>query len=284
MSHFFLILAAASKLLVHAKPLAYPEGVQAGDKISGSSGEFWRYKHVLIKPPDDDDRAESLQMAADVKCDVCETILLRLLKRSESNREDHIMDMMDGDLVEEPELTGDAQTDRVNHNKRGCNKHFKDELLAIGYYVKECPAASIEITKSSEPSFEEPLKPKAFCLQNSGRHVDSKEFDTYSVRNDALYYACENTIAKYAAELATALAESFESGGDVTSSVKKVCRQQALCDGRKEQKTKQRKSTDEKKKKRKRKGDEEEKSYFDIMNEQKEEKKRRKKHRRKVEM
>merc|ERR1719197_1170296 len=97
-THFWVLLAVA----VNARPLAYPEGIKPGDQISGNAGEFWRYKHVLIKPPDDEDRMEALKMSEDVKCDVCETILLRLLKRVESNAEDHIMDVLDGDLIEIP--------------------------------------------------------------------------------------------------------------------------------------------------------------------------------------
>merc|ERR1719253_512043 len=125
-----------------ARPLSYPEGIKPGDQISGNAGEFWRYKHVLIKPPDDEDRMEALKMSEDVKCSVCETILLRLMRRVESNVEDHIMDALDGEPAEFPELTGDDQEDRVNRNKKGCNKHFKDELLSIGYSVRNCPAES----------------------------------------------------------------------------------------------------------------------------------------------
>merc|ERR1712080_716986 len=80
---------------------------------------------------------------------------------------------------------------------------------------------------------------KTFCVSNVGE-VDSRAADTYSTRSEALYYACENTIARYGHEIASFLAERLEaSGADVTSSIKEACLQAAVCDGARERKPKQ---------------------------------------------
>lgn len=286
MTSFCAFVAVLFRFFSHAdaRPLAYPEGIKPGDQISGNAGEFWRYKHVLVKPPDDEDRMEALKMSEDVKCDVCETILHRLMKRAESNAEDHIMDTLDGEPTEESETTGDEQEDRVNRNKRGCNKHFKDEVLLRGYVVKKCPAATVTIVDDNEPTSKEPSKPRSFCLESTS-NPDSRAADTYSTHSEAIFYSCENTIARYGHEIASFLADSLESGGNVTGAIKEACVQAALCDGAREKKPlKQRKASKEKqsKKKSKDKAEGEEASYMDIMNEQREEeRKSRKKRRRK---
>eukprot|EP00439_Symbiodinium_sp_Y106_P069453 s2566_g11.t4 len=87
----------------------YPQGVKPGDQVSGSEGEYFRYKHVFVKPPDDEDRVEALKMAADFKCTACEVLLQSLLQRAESMTEDHIMDQFDGELEEPVELSDNPQ-------------------------------------------------------------------------------------------------------------------------------------------------------------------------------
>ncbi|CAE7772904.1 PDE9A [Symbiodinium sp. CCMP2592] len=89
--------------------VGYPQGVKPGDQVSGSEGEYFRYKHVFVKPPDDEDRVEALKMAADFKCTACEVLLQSLLQRAESMTEDHIMDQFDGELEEPVELSDNPQ-------------------------------------------------------------------------------------------------------------------------------------------------------------------------------
>jgi|Transcript_62773 hypothetical protein len=271
---------------VQARPLAYPEGIKPGDQISGSSGEFWRYKSVLVKPPDDEDRMEALKMSEDVKCAACEIILQRLMKRVESNSQDHIMDALDGEPDEIPELTGDAQEDRVNQNRRGCNKHFKDELLLRGYGLKHCEATVSIVDNETDAGTEEVAKPKTWCLHNVGaNNVDSRQADTYSTRSEAVYHACENTIARHGHEIADFLSQRLEEGGDVNKAIKEACLEAAFCDGTRLQTSKREKAAASKSgKKKRRKKREEDESMWDIMNEQREEeeKQRRRRRRRKV--
>ena len=53
---------------------------------------------------------------------------------------DRVLDLMDGEFVLSTEdipavqKTNDQYL-RVLKNKKGCNKHFKDELLAVGWQV-----------------------------------------------------------------------------------------------------------------------------------------------------
>ena len=56
-----------------------------------------------------------------------------LMAGAKSHSEDDIADMLDGDTDFKP--TGDAVTDHMLQHKKGCNKHFKDELVAKGFRV-----------------------------------------------------------------------------------------------------------------------------------------------------
>jgi len=288
MSRFWSLCSAAFRFLgdeVYAAPLTYPEGVKPGDQISGNAGEFWRYKHVLIKPPDDEDRMDALKMSEDVKCVTCETILHRLMKQVESNSEDHIMDALDGEPAEEPVETGDAQEDRVNKNRRGCNKHFKDEVLLRGYLVRQCPAVTVTVGSDEDNANKDPPKPKAWCLENVGSgEVKSRDVETYSTRSEAVFYACENTIARYGHEIARFLADKLDGGGELAGTIKDACFEAARCDGAAAGKTqkRRRKASGEKQIKNKmQKAADEDASMWDIMNEQKELEKKNKKRRRK---
>eukprot|EP00929_Paragymnodinium_shiwhaense_P045201 TRINITY_DN23121_c0_g1_i3.p1 TRINITY_DN23121_c0_g1~~TRINITY_DN23121_c0_g1_i3.p1 ORF type:complete len:262 (-),score=67.97 TRINITY_DN23121_c0_g1_i3:185-907(-) len=190
-------LAAVQQYGALGKELKYPEGVKPGDQISGAGGEYFRYKHVLIKPPDDDDRAEALRMSEDVRCQACEILLQSLLKKAESFSEDHIMDQLDGDLEPYKEST-DPQEERVNKNRKACNKHFKDELLLKGWNVHKCrPEAEAQADSSGD-------KKKEFCLTQSGGRTSDRDVDTYSVRS--------------------------EDGGSVEEAAKAACLQAARCD------------------------------------------------------
>eukprot|EP00929_Paragymnodinium_shiwhaense_P045200 TRINITY_DN23121_c0_g1_i1.p1 TRINITY_DN23121_c0_g1~~TRINITY_DN23121_c0_g1_i1.p1 ORF type:complete len:288 (-),score=72.25 TRINITY_DN23121_c0_g1_i1:185-985(-) len=216
-------LAAVQQYGALGKELKYPEGVKPGDQISGAGGEYFRYKHVLIKPPDDDDRAEALRMSEDVRCQACEILLQSLLKKAESFSEDHIMDQLDGDLEPYKEST-DPQEERVNKNRKACNKHFKDELLLKGWNVHKCrPEAEAQADSSGD-------KKKEFCLTQSGGRTSDRDVDTYSVRSEAVFLTCEHTIAKHGPEIATMVSERLEDGGSVEEAAKAACLQAARCD------------------------------------------------------
>lgn len=220
-----MLLAAAGPILAEAKELAYPEGLHPGMQVSGTEGEYYRYKNVLVKPPDDDDRIEALKMSEDFKCRACEILVESLLQRAESHSEDHIMDQFDGELQEEVDYVENPQENRVNRNRKGCNKHFKDEILLQGWMPKRC--SEPDGTVDSTPAEERP-----WCLEQRGGKPTERDVDTYSVRNEAAFYACENTVGRYGLEIASFLAERLEDGGDgVKAAVGDACRQEARCGG-----------------------------------------------------
>jgi len=212
----FLGLATVWQLL--AKELKYPEGVRPGDQISGSEGEYFRYKHVFVKPPDDEDRVESLKMADDIKCTACEVLLHSLLNRAESLTEDHIMDQFDGELEQLPELTDNPQENRVNRNRKGCNKHFKDELLLRGWSARKC-----------EPGPDASGEGPAWCLEKSENLPSDRDVDTYAVRNEAVFHACESTIGRNGAEIAEQVVELKEEGVELAEIVRTACKKAGRC-------------------------------------------------------
>lgn len=232
-----MLLLAAAVQLAHARELKYPAGLGPGDLVSGTDGEFFRYKHVLVKPPDDDDRMESLRMAEDIKCKACELLLQGLLRRAESKSEDHIMDQLDGELRGPVELLDDAQENRVNQNRKGCNKHFKDELLLRGWMVQRCPqpdGAKVTPQEGGGAAKGKPARPDRraeWCLEQRSRPPPERDVDTYSTWNEAAFYACENTVGRYGQELAAFMAERLEAGGDLVADISAACHEAARCQG-----------------------------------------------------
>ncbi|CAK0887268.1 unnamed protein product, partial [Prorocentrum cordatum] len=148
--------AAGAALLALALGLpragAGAEGLAEPGKgmIAGASGEFFRYKHMFNRRPTDADRDE-----------------------------DDLADALEGDPGYEP--TGDMVTDRMLSHKKGCNKHFKDELIAEGYRVRPCRDAA-----EGEPS--EP------CLHKEDRRPNEMSSETYEIWKEGLFYACEQTV------------------------------------------------------------------------------------------
>lgn len=119
----------------------YPNGLRIGDQIGSQAGEFLRYAIVSETVPTENEQYETLRLGADLRCDVCNTIVRNLMQRAESHSEDHIMDQLEGVPSKLPEITNDVQENRVNKARRGCNKHFKDEVLLKGYFVWRCSAS-----------------------------------------------------------------------------------------------------------------------------------------------
>jgi len=221
--------------LACARELKYPDGVKPGDQVSGAEGEFFRYKHVFVKPPDDEDRVSSLKMTEDMRCKACEVMVESLLKRAESLSQDHIMDQFDGELESPVEFTNDPQENRVNKNRKGCNKHFKDELLLKGWAVRSCPDGAT----------------RTWCLEKSPEIPTERDVDTYSTRNDAVFYACEHTLGRYGQELAEYIAERMEDGAPLHEVISTACRDAARCEGVKPKKKTKKKKKEAKKEKKK---------------------------------
>ena len=137
----------------------FPDGKRPGDQLMGTGPEFFRYRSVFVRPPNDSDRAESLRRSQFVLCEVCREISARLILQMNLQDEDAILDVLEG------------------RDNRGCQRHFKDSLMALGWGL---------ISGATCPG-------KEFCL-HKGDPRDLDDMDTYTVSNDALFYACEQTI------------------------------------------------------------------------------------------
>lgn len=222
--HFAVLLVHIHFPEVQGKELQYPEGIRPGDRVSGSEGEYFRYKHVFVKPPDDEDRMEALQMAKDIKCAACEVLLENLLQRAESFTEDHILDQFDGELLETAP-SQNQQEHRVNQNRKGCNKHFKDELLLRGWFASRCEEDSEDTGQETGDSG------KIWCLKRSDRLPTERDVDTYNVKNEAIFHACEGTIGRNGPEIAEKLVELKEAEREMTLSemIKVTCREAGRC-------------------------------------------------------
>lgn len=183
-------------------------------------------------------------MAEDIRCAACRQMLKSLVNKTKSWTEDHIGDTLDGELAEPPPLVDNAQENRVNQNRKGCNKHFKDELLLQGFHIRRCDDNSQD-TEGRE-------KGHMYCFEQSPNPATERDVDTYSTRNEAMFYACEHTISRYSLELSTFLEEQLEERGaeELDEVLSEACLNVAKCEGRK----KKAKEEPKKKKKKKKQG------------------------------
>jgi hypothetical protein len=178
-------LLVLSNVFISSATLEYPEGFGPGDELLGTSAEFFRYRSVFVRAPNDEDRAESLRLSQHVLCDVCETVLSRVLKNVNFRDEDAVLDALEGINIHERPFR-DPQMERIRIGKRGCQRHFKDSLMAHGFRLSH--------TECTPPD-------RKFCLfQGSPR--DSDDMDTYTRDNEALFFACEQTVGAHIDQIA----------------------------------------------------------------------------------
>lgn len=188
----------------------------------GLTGEFFRYKHLYYKQPSEEDRETAVEVATALRCDVCAAIVGSLVAQAKSFGEDDLADVLEGNVDHEP--TGDEVTDRMLSHKKGCNKHFKDELIAYGYVVRQCKDV-IPGRNDSSP-----------CLHKTEGKPSQNAVDTYELWKEGLFHACEQTVAHYgdalAARLAEVLRDSDGRGVDRPAAVRAACEVEARCEKR----------------------------------------------------
>merc|ERR1719217_1249499 len=102
----------------------------------GVQGAYFRYMHAFHQKPSEFDMEEAYKVADILRCDVCETILQSLLGKAENLADDAIADVLEGNTDYAP--TGEKVRDQMLQHKKGCNKHFKDELISQGWVLKMC--------------------------------------------------------------------------------------------------------------------------------------------------
>ncbi|KAF4662813.1 hypothetical protein FOL46_005125 [Perkinsus olseni] len=187
-----------SSLAMSQSTLEYASGMGPGKQVSGTSGEYSRYRSVFIRPPTDDDRSHSLTIANKVRCDVCEEILKELLPKAQSLAHiDDILDVLESPIDEDTlKKSTDPQVNRINLSRTGCNKHFKDSLLARGFHAGPCED---KVQGNGNEDVTD------ICLKK-GTPKTEAQMEVYNRDYDALYYACEATIGRYGDDIAEYLA------------------------------------------------------------------------------
>lgn len=181
----------------------------------GTTGEFFRYKHVFHKQPSEADRAEAIGLAVKVRCDACLQIMTSLLTKASTLDEDGLADQIEGN--EDYEKTGDHVTDVMLSHKKGCNKHFKDELIAKGWTLRTCKEVDAE-RNDTEP-----------CLHREASAPSPQAQDSYELWKEVLFYACEQTVGRFGDALAQHLAEALPESLNRSRVVEDACRSHARC-------------------------------------------------------
>jgi hypothetical protein len=185
----------------------------------GQTGEYFRYKHMYHHKPSEKDRHEAVDLARGLRCEVCEVILTSLVNKVKAFTEDSLADILEADVDYEP--TGEYIDDRMLEHKKGCNKHFKDEVVAQGYELKQCDETNLPRwphRKDKEP-----------CLFLSEFKPVGSAVDTYEMWKEMIFHACETTVSRYSDDLASFLETELQAGGNRTLIVKKACEKTAHC-------------------------------------------------------
>lgn len=186
---------------------------------AGTTGEYFRYKHMFWKQPTEKDRDEALGVAAKIRCDVCVAVVESLVQKAAGLSEDHLADALEGNV--EYERSGDRVQDRMLEHKKGCNKHFKDELIAEGYSLKSCK--EVDPSRSDDDP----------CLwQNASATPNQMAIDAYEMWKECLFYACEQTVGRWGDSLAEYLADALPGSADRRATIRGACERLAHCRGR----------------------------------------------------
>jgi len=181
----------------------------------GTTGEYFRYKHVFHKQPSESDREEAIGLATKIRCDACFHIVSSLLMKASSLDEDGLADQLEGNV--DYEKTGDHVTDAMLSHKKGCNKHFKDELISRGWTLRTCKEVVPE-RNDTEP-----------CLHQEANAPSQQAQDSYELWKEVLFYACEQTVGRFGDALAQHLAEALPGSSNRSSVVHDACRDVARC-------------------------------------------------------
>lgn len=186
------------------------------------------------RQPKPDDKEKAIIGGGDVKCDVCEVILTNVLDGLGAKTDkDAILEALEADWIDEDkvEATNIDMLKHVEKKKVGCNRLYKDQFLAKGWDGYGCYRLMEGQTEDGTPPFE---KAPWLCTQHTGKVPNTTEINTYSVKMESLFYACESTIGRHREKIASLLAKRLKkleraSVKDITAD---ACRQKAKCEER----------------------------------------------------
>merc|ERR1719277_753647 len=110
--------------------------------------------------------------------------------------------------------------DQILDHKKGCQKHYKDELIAEGWTLERCKDVFPERNDSAPCFYRHP---------DDYATPDEETIDDYEMWKEAVFHACETTIGQHNDELASELAELLQDGGDKRAAVRSACIKKAKC-------------------------------------------------------
>eukprot|EP00929_Paragymnodinium_shiwhaense_P104085 TRINITY_DN6807_c0_g1_i2.p1 TRINITY_DN6807_c0_g1~~TRINITY_DN6807_c0_g1_i2.p1 ORF type:complete len:269 (-),score=58.55 TRINITY_DN6807_c0_g1_i2:107-913(-) len=196
--------------------------VDESDKnvATGVQGMYFRYMHAFHNKPSDKDMDEAMRIADVLRCDVCEAILSSLLGKAENLAEDAIADVLEGNT--DYPMTGERVRDQMLQHKRGCNKHFKDELVAKGWVLKTC-------NETGEVGGEKGRAAMDPCLFQSGETPSEMAVEVYELWKEGFFYACEQSIGAHNDDIAAFLANALPTSEDRTATLREACRVPGKC-------------------------------------------------------
>lgn len=230
------LVAVASTLALDdaAMKKMQDEGGHAYDTLDGID----RYIRFDAQPkPTDKDRA--LEAGGDLRCVVCENILLDVVQTVSRRRRpdaDSIAEALEADFIDEDKIES-APTDMLKHvekKKRGCNRLFKENYLAKGLDAEGC----FKLRDGQEENVPYYMKASFTCFKRHENYTRNDTLlNTYSVKSEAIFYACESTVSKYREELAefiairlkkeSALVADTEALSKLTA---EACKKKAKCE------------------------------------------------------
>jgi hypothetical protein len=189
--------------------------------------------------PQKTDKETSILAGGDMKCEVCEMILADVLQKIKSYDHDTILEALEADVIDEDavEAAPTRMEKYVEMHKKGCNKLFKESVLAKGYNADPCHKIAKGQTQFT------PLEEQApwACLRRRGQEPPSNDdMNMYSVQRESVYHACEATIGRHRDEITSFLApETLRTNKTrpQKDQVAAACRKAAKCEKRKPSET-----------------------------------------------
>lgn len=179
------------------------------------------------------DKEKAILGGGDVKCTVCEVILVDIMQsvRVMSDR-DALLEAMEADSVEKEDVEK-AATDMLKHvakHKKGCNKLFKDNFFLKGWDI----VWDVKLLDGQTEESEHWKKAVWAYARHTGNIPNETEVNTYTVSREVAHYACEHTVAKHRDELAAYLAKQAKAleGQKLADLVAEACKKKAKCQKR----------------------------------------------------
>jgi len=213
--------------------LAHVAQAQPGEPTMGETEHVTydaavRYKHIKPEVPiKDEDQETALAMSEDLKCEACKEVLKSLLRKAKSFTEDDLLDLLEGDSDEDRVAAAKSAHERqVELRRKGCNKHFKDELLLQGWDVKQC----MHFPTGTDPKTDEGAP--GYCVWKADKQPAESDTDVYRIEAESMYQACEATVGKYTDKIAPFMAKELKKGTVVDDVVRDACMKKAKCQKR----------------------------------------------------